>query len=450
MTIARSLAPLLIAACCCASLPADACRPFGSYQFVEDKAGGIWFTEGDNNAVSRLAPDGTVRAHTLPTPHAEPSSLALDRVGNLWFVEMDAAQIGRLGPDGRIVEFPTTDGHPGQVVVDRKGEAWFTQMSGRESGGSHAAHGGTTIAKVGRIDRQGTMHSYPAPEGWPTSIAFDDRDRAWVTVLVPGGGEAKPKGRLARISRDGRWTVVAAWENSCPHNMIRAPGGGFAFADHCRHVLGRVGADGRIVEQKLPEGTYVQQMAAARDGMLWFTGDQKSRLGRIDRRGRVSYLERPENGDQTMAVLAARNGDVVFSEFYNYDINRLKKSGEYVEHLVAIDQRRDSREVKEGEVCYLQFGARIAAKAEMDARRAEEVRSGRFKPDGNGTEKLVEQKCLVCHDARRLLLSRRSDWTPSIGRMHAYRDVRKVEPLTEEETTRLVRYFNENYGLSQP
>jgi len=31
--------------------------------------------------------------------------------------------------------------------------------------------------------------------------------------------------------------------------------------------------------------------------------------------------------------------------------------------------------------------------------------------------------------------------------MHAYRDIRKVEPLTAEETTRLLRYFNENYGL---
>jgi hypothetical protein len=31
--------------------------------------------------------------------------------------------------------------------------------------------------------------------------------------------------------------------------------------------------------------------------------------------------------------------------------------------------------------------------------------------------------------------------------MHTYRDVCGVEALTPEETTRLVRYFNENYGL---
>lgn len=437
----------------CLSLPAAACRPFGSYQFVEDPDGGIWFTEGDNNAVSRLAPDGTVTAHKLPTTAAEPSSLALDGKGNLWFVEMDAAKIGRLDKDGRIAEYQTTDGHPGLVAVDRQGEAWFTQMAGHEGGGSggssHAGHDGHKIAKVGRVDRDGKMHSYPAPEGWPTSVAFDARDQGWVTLLVPGGKGDQPKGRLARLSRDGQWKIAAAWDDSCPSNLARLPDGGLAFSDHCRHVLGRVAAGGTIVEQKLPENTYIQQMAAGPDGSLWFTGDEKSRLGRIGRDGKVTYLARADNGDQTMAVLVTKKGDVVFSEFYNYNINRLTKNGEYVEHLVNVDERKSVREVREGEVCYVQFAARIAAKAEMDKKRADEVKNGRFKPDGAGTEKLVEQKCLACHDARRLLLSRRSDWTPSITRMHTYRDVRGVEALTPEESTRLVRYFNENYGLTR-
>lgn len=446
----RSILPAILSAVvlCAFAPPTLACRPFGSYEFVEDTKGGIWFTEGDNNAISRLAPDGSVAAYTLPTPNAEPTSVAIGRAGRIWFVESEGRKIGRLDPDGRIAEYAVEDGHPVHVAVDGRGDAWYTQMSGNENDGAHAGHGSPMTAKVGRIDGAGKMHAYPVNEGWPTSIAFDRRGQAWVTVLVPGGKDEKPKGRLARLSRDGQWTVAAVWENSCPGNMIQDAGGGLAISDHCRFVLIRVNSDGRIVEQKLPDKTYIQQMSAARDGTLWFSGDDKSRLGRIDRQGKVAYLDRPENGDQTMAVLATRNGDIVFSEFYNYNINRLKKTGEYVEHLVAIDERRGSREVKEGEFCRIEFGARIAAKAEMDRKRAEEVKNGRFKPDGAGTEMLVEQKCLACHDARRLLLSRRSDWTPSITRMHDYRRLRNVEPLTVEETDRLVRYFNENYGLA--
>lgn len=89
-----------------------ACRPFGSYEFAEDKDGGIWLAEGDNNAISRLAPDGTVVSHKLPTANAEPSSLALDGKGNLWFVEMDAAKIGRLDKEGRIANFRPPTGIP--------------------------------------------------------------------------------------------------------------------------------------------------------------------------------------------------------------------------------------------------------------------------------------------------------------------------------------------------
>lgn len=432
----------------------QACRPFGSYQLLEDKSGGIWFTEGDNNAVSRLAPDGSVKAYPLPTRNAEPSALSLDRRGNVWFVEMDGGKIGRLAPNGHIQEFSTPDGHPGMVAVDRQGEAWFTQMSGHENGNNsdsdeHTGHHGAMVAKVARIDRQGRMRDFPLSEGWPTSLAFDPQDRAWVTILVPGRNGAQPRGQLATLSRDGKWTTVAAWESSCPSNLTPSASG-LAFADHCRWVLGRIGADGRVSEQKLPDGTYIQQMSEAPDGVLWFSGDLRGRLGRIALDGAVAYLpERPDSDDQVMAIKVLRSGDVVFSEFYNYNINRRTKNGEYVEHLVNIEERRGSRGVREGEVCYVQFAARIAGKAEMDRKRAEEVRSGRFKPDGAGTEKLVAQKCLICHDARRLLLSRRSDWTPSLMRMHSYRQLRGVAPLSSEETTRLIHYFNTYYGLAR-
>lgn len=442
----ESVVKLSLLAVCCIGLPAIACRPFGSYQFAEDRSGGIWFTEGDNNAVSRLSPDGTIRAYKLPTPHAEPSSVALDRKGNVWFIETDGLKIGRIGRDGRIKEYPTTDGKPFMVAVDARDDAWFTQTSDHESGGEHADHASHGVAKIGRIDRRGRTHSYPLPEGRPSSMAFS-RGQVLVTITVPGSEEFRPMGRLARLSRNGQWTIEKAWDNSCPRNLVMDARGAAYFSDGCRGVVGVRAPDGRLAEWPLPSGVRIQQMSFAGDGTLWFT--DRKHLGRIDRSGKVTFVDRAENGDATMAVLAMRNGDVIFSEFYNYNINRLTKSGELVEHLVNVNERKEAREVKEGEVCYVQFAARIAAKAEMDKDRAEEVRRGHFKPDGAGTEKLVEQKCLICHDTRRLLLSRRSDWTPSITRMHSYRDIRKVEPLTGEETARLVRYFNNYYGFGE-
>ncbi|MBS1159397.1 MAG: glycoside hydrolase [Proteobacteria bacterium] len=425
--------------------PAQACRPFGSYGFAEDAEGGIWFTEGDNNAVSRLSIDGTVISHPLPTPAAEPSSVAVDRAGNVWFAEMDGRRIGRLVPDGHLDEYPVPFGQPFQVAVDGHGEVWFTVLAEHQHGEAGHQHE-PSPSGIGHLDRAGQLRFYPVPGGWPSAIAFDSRDQAWVTLQLPDQGGRGSQGRLLRLSRDGQWQEEKAWSSpSCPRNLLADQQGGLYFSDGCRHSVSHRNGSGSLREWPLPGDTRIQGLSLAPDGRLWFT--DRATLGYMDRHGHAVFLRRPAIGDATMAVLALRNGDLVFSEFYNYNINRRTKTGEYVEHLVNIEERRGSREVRDGEVCYVQFAARIAGKAEMDNKRAEEVRSGQFKPDGAGTEKLVEQKCLACHDARRLLLSRRSDWTPSLTRMHSYRQLRGVAPLTPEETARLVRYFNAYYGL---
>lgn len=438
---------LLAAILCCTSLAAHACRPFGSYQLVEDGTGGIWFTEGDNNAISRLAQDGTVTSHKLPTPHAEPSSLALDGEGNVWFAESEGRKIGRMSKDGNITEFPVSDGFPFQVVTAANGEVWFTQWPVHDHDGKgdhHADH--ASGPGIGRVDSQGQVHFYPATEGQPTSIAVDMRNQIWVSTVSWGGKGKKTISRLARLSRDGQWRVEATTINSCLNNLLTDDAGRLYFTDGCRHIAGYRSANGKFVEWKLPDETNIQQSSLAKDGTLWFT--DRKHLGRIDVGGKVSIVERADNGDATLAIHAASNGDVVYSEFYNYNINRLKSSGEFIEHLVSIDERHGSREIKQGESCRIEFGARIASKAEMDRKRAEEVKSGHFKSDGAGTEKLAEKKCMMCHDNRRLLLARRSDWLPTVERMNGIRKDRDFEPLTVEESSALVRYFNTQYGLA--
>lgn len=444
MKIATRFRSLLTIACLLLAAPALACRPFGSYQFAEDKDGGIWFTEGDNNAVSRLAPDGVVQAHMLPTPGAEPSSLSLDPQGSLWFAESGGGKVGRLGSDGRIVEYPIPFGTPFFIVAERSGGAWFTTMPGH-GGGSHAKHGAEMPATVGHVDPDGRLQSYPLKEGWPTDVALDRHGRAFVSILVPGTDQEKPRGRLARLDRSGRWEWLVSWDNSCPRNLVAAPDGALHFSDGCRATINHIDAEGRLRETPLPSGMNIQQMSLAADGTLWFT--DRAHLGYFDRGDQPHLIVRQENGDQTMAILATRSGDVVFSEFYNYNINRLAKSGETVEHLVSVDERRSPRQVWQGEVCYIQFASRIVDKARMDRQRAEEIRKGQLKPAADGGDKLAAQKCLICHDTRRLLLSRRSDWSPSIARMQQYMAQRQLPPLSTEEKTTLVRYFNSQYGL---
>lgn len=433
----------LLAALYAAALPALACRPFGSYELAEDARGGVWFTEGDNNAISRLAPDGQVVSHRLPTANAEPSSIALDARGNVWFTEMDGGKIGRLSPDGKIAEYAVEHGSPFELRLDRHGLPWYTQ-SAHDTG--HADHTGANGGNaIGHVDAQGGVHTYAMPQGWPTSVAVDARGGVWAGVLIPDGKEGPPRGQILRLGKDGAWRADATWEGSCPRNLRFDAHGRLHFTDGCRGDAGYRMASGEYRRIALPKGTNIQQTSLTRDGTVWFT--DRAHIGRIDPAGKVHLVARPDNGDATMAILASRNGDVLFSEFYNYNINRYARSGEFVEHLVSVDERHGAREVKEGETCRVEFGARIAAKAEMDRQRAEEVRAGHFKADPQGADRLANARCLVCHDTRRLLLSRRTDWTPSIERMQAYMDQRQVPRLSETDKATLVHYFNTYYGL---
>ena len=62
---------------------------------------------------------------------------------------------------------------------------------------------------------------------------------------------------------------------------------------------------------------------------------------------------------------------------------------------------------------------------------------------------LPDQKCLLCHDTRRLMLTRRSDWSFSIERMQEYMHARGIPRLMAGEKAALVQYFNSYYGYGR-
>ncbi len=429
------------------SLPcvAYACRPFGSYGFAEDKNGGIWFTEGDSNAISRLSMDGTVTSHLLPTPAAEPSSIAVDGAGNVWFTEMDGRQVGRLTPDGKITEYPVHMGQPFQIAADANGDAWFTVLGEHRHNTDGQAHQ-PAPSGIGRLGMNGRLDFYPVPSGWPSAIAFDSQGQVWVTLQQAEGNKGNSQGWLLRLTRDGQWHEERHWATrSCPRNLVPDHRGGIYFSDGCRNSVSYRSSNGTLRERYLPKNIQIQGLSLGSHGRLWFT--DRAALEYLDPQGRPIRLRRPVAGDATMAVLALSNGEVVYSEIYNYNINRRTRDGHFVEYLIGIDYPQVVQEPRGRKISTIEYSAPIVAKAEMERRRVETVNLSHFQEDGLGTEKLVAGKCFACHDAHRLLLARRSDWSGTIERMQSYRGYHGLPLLNESERNRLISYFNTYYGL---
>ncbi|MCK9532013.1 MAG: hypothetical protein M0R77_15830 [Gammaproteobacteria bacterium] len=412
---------------------AFACRPFGSYDFVEDAQGNVWFTEQDSNAVSRMASDGSVTAYPIPTPNAEPYSLALDGKGNLWFSERRAGKLGRVAPDGTITEYALPiEGAQPFALLSQGSALWFTT--------------GPLRRTVVRMDMEGKFTEMPAPHGWPSSISAADDGALWVTLLQPGETMAQAQGYLARLDRAGQWKIVEQrGAGSCPNNVHIGGDGALWLSDRCRGAIERRDAQERTVSFPYPEGL-VQNAALDHDGNFWFVDSTRNNLiGRMSPGGRLDTWPLPGNNGGPFAVAALRNGDVIFSEMYNYNINRFMR-GVFEEYLVAVDHRKQIREVEEGEICRLEYAAVIADKMALERERVEALKTAGFKAAPG--QELVSGRCLTCHDATRILRARKSDWSYTIELMQAQITMRGLPALTDEERRTVIGYLNRYYNTT--
>lgn len=421
-----------------APFKSEACRPFGSYAFLEDKEGGIWFTEGDNNAISRLAPDGTIKLFPMPTENAEPVDLAFDGKGNVWFVEMSGNMVGRLSKDGKITEYPipTHHSHPVKIAVDSKGEAWFTENGG----------------KIGRLTNDGKIVEYPIGGGWTTSVAVDGKDNVWVAGLETTDQTdlSKTKGLVGIMSREGKLNTLLRRDESCPMNIMAAPSGDIWFSDRCRSTIEKMDKDGRPTAFKIDKDGFVQDMVMDKNGSLWFADRMRNRLGRISAGGKLEEFPLPGDNGGPFSLIVTKKGELYFSEILNYNMNKRTKEGVFEEFLMNVDFRKEVKKVKEGEVCRLEFAAKAVNKMEMEKKRAEEVRLSRLKDSGDGSSKTVEESCAtLCHDAKRILLSRKTDWRYTVERMQENRTAVEMPLLSEEKKKVVTNYLNLHYSIKQ-
>ncbi len=414
---------------------AEACRPFGSYAFLEDKEGGIWFTEGDNNAISRMLPDGSVKSYPVPTEGAEPADLALDGDGNIWFVEMYGNKVGMLSKNGKITEYPipTHHAHPVKVAVDYAGNVWFTEAG----------------SKIGRL-KDGKIIEYPLKDGWPTSVAVDADENLWISSLVPSKDQidqSQSAGRVSILLKNGKWKDMLKRNGSCPMNLTADPKGGIWFSDKCRATIERIDGKGRPRAFHMGRDGFVQDMSIDKDGNVWFADRMRNRIGRISSRGDIYELQLPADNGGPFAITMTKKGDLYFSEILNYNINRRTKEGAFEEHIVVVGRREGERKTVEGETCFIEYAARIADKAEIEAERLEEFKKMRLKEPGDGSSMLVENRCTLCHDLKRILLSRKTDWAYTVDRMGDYLTARGMPLMADEEKAAITGYLNAYYSI---
>ncbi len=144
--------------------------------------GSVWFAESTSDSITKLS-DGVLKRHAIESARGGPFGVAVAADGTVWASLQGANSLLRIAPDGKVSEheIPTPGVVPTDVVVDRNGAVWFlefrTDRIGRYAGGKFDA-----VAA-------------PYPKAGLTGLAIAPDGSAWFGMLR--------KASLGRL-RDGR------------------------------------------------------------------------------------------------------------------------------------------------------------------------------------------------------------------------------------------------------
>lgn len=196
----------------------------GPYSITAGPDGNVWFTEGDKEAIGRIAPDGATTSFQLPDPKSRPTAITTGPDGNLWFTEGVAGRIGCITTNGAITEFDLPLGrHPGAITAGTDGNLWFTE---------HAAN------RIGRITTSGQITEFhiPGPEVKAGDIAAGPDGNLWFTQ--------EDAARIGRITPQGVITQFPVPTPDGTEKIVSGPDGKLWFT--AGHFVGAISTSGAI------------------------------------------------------------------------------------------------------------------------------------------------------------------------------------------------------------
>jgi virginiamycin B lyase len=143
----------------------------GPYGVAVAADGTVWATLQSSNSLLRIAPDGAMTEHRIPTPGTSPTDVAVDRSGAVWFLEFRADRIGRfLGGKFDEVALPEEKAGLSGLTVAPDGAVWFGMLRR----GSIGRLRGGKIVEV----------KLPRERARPFSVAVDHAGNVWYADIV--------------------------------------------------------------------------------------------------------------------------------------------------------------------------------------------------------------------------------------------------------------------------
>jgi streptogramin lyase len=228
------------------------------YHIVPTSDGALWVAGAFDNAIGRLAPDGSLRTFEIDSDDTGPDDLTLGPDGNFWFTQAGGDNwIGRMTPAGQYTRFDLGDDQPNGITTGPDGNLWFTIY----------------VGSLGRITPAGRITRYPMPgddELGLMNIVRGPDGNLWFTQRsVMKIGRITPAGTISEIPLPRPGATGEPWLDG----IIVGPDGNLWYGGAEPPVIGRITPAGVITEFRAPENLAPERLTFDRNGALWFTND---------------------------------------------------------------------------------------------------------------------------------------------------------------------------------
>jgi virginiamycin B lyase len=206
-------------------------------------------------------------------PGGLPFGITAGPLGSEWF-SLNTA-LGRLDRQGTLTTYPVPAAGPGigWLTADPSGILWFAERG---------------AGNIGRIEPNGSIVEFPLPAGAdavPQGIVLGPDGNLWVTEQ---GANA-----IARLdpSRGDVTEFPVPTADATPLGLTLGPDGALWFTERSASKVARITLDGTFTEWPLAPGAFPNRIVAGPDGAVWFTELFGGKVGRITPGGSLTeYL----------------------------------------------------------------------------------------------------------------------------------------------------------------
>jgi streptogramin lyase len=216
--------------------------------------GRMWFAESNTSMIGAIDRSGAISRYATATAGSNPSSVALGPDGRMWYAEPSTTRVGAMRTDGTTVDYPISIGSQA-VVAGPDNRMWFTEPT-------------SNLVGVITTGGKGLIEYSVGFQG--IAIAAGSDGRVWAIPQTGATVYAIGTGMSGTVAGSVTAYSTGITAGAALTRITLGPDGALWFTENNKSKIGRITTSGTVTEYSTTVGS-PKDIVAGLDGNMWYT-----------------------------------------------------------------------------------------------------------------------------------------------------------------------------------